>query len=175
MPEIPFQLQYVLTRRQRILPHLRIWIPYLPAVIGATVGAIFLVVGKWWLFPLSLFLLWLFRGFWIGLVDWAIHPVKQMDIIVEQNGLGFMMAGQRWWLFLDGMTRVERMWSGTWTLCHHNGHVVHIPAAVITDEQVDFIRRVAAKGRTPEGVRAVIERGRKLQQMDKARETGRLT
>lgn len=166
MPKIPFQLQYVLTRHQRILPHLRIWLQHLPVVVGALLVGVFLVVVKWWLFPVLLLGLWLFRGFWIGVLDIVIHPTEKMDIIIEQNGLGFMRGGHRWWLFLDGMTRVEQFCSDTWTFCHHNGHVINVPASVITEDQVDFIRSAAAKGRTPGGVRDVIERGRKLQQMD---------
>jgi len=166
MPEVPFQLHYALTRRQRIGPHLRIWFPLMPGVVGALAVGVFIAVGKWWLFPVLLLSLWLLRGFWIGLLDVAIHPVKQMDIIIEQNGLGFMMGGERFWIFLDGMIRIERLCSDTWTFCHHNGHVINVPISVITEDQVDFIRQAAAKGKTPEGVRAVIERGRKIQQME---------
>jgi hypothetical protein len=166
MPEVPLQLQYVLTRRQRILPHLKIWLPLLPFVIGAMLVGVLLVVVKWWFFPVLLFGLWLFRGFWIGLLDIVIHPTEKMDIIIEQNGLGFMMGGQRWWLFLDGMIRIEQFCPDTWTFCHYNGHVINVPASVITEDQVDFIRQTAAKGRTPEGMQTVIERGLKLQQMD---------
>lgn len=172
MPEVQFQLRYVLTRRQRILPHLRIWLPYLPGVVAVAVVGIFLVIGKWWLFPILLLFLLLFRGFWIGLLDVAIRPVRLMDIEVQQNGLGFMIGGERRWLFLDGMTRILRT-SDIWTFCHHNGHVINIPTSAITEDQVEFIRQAAAKGKTPEGIRAVIERGRKLQQMDEARRTNR--
>lgn len=148
------------------MPHLRIWLPYLPGVVGAVVVGVFLVVGRWWLFPVLLLSFWLFRGFWTGLLDVAIHSVKQMDIIIDEDGLGFLMGGERFWLFLDGMIRIDRICSDTWTFCHHNGHVIHVPVSVITEEQVDSIRQAAAKGKTPEGVRAVIERGRKLQQME---------
>src|SRR5687768_16769646 len=110
MPDIPFKLRYALTRRQRIVPHLRIWLRQLPVVIGIpVVSAIALVVGEWWLLAVSLLCLWFARGFWIGLLDIAIYPVKQMDVVVEQNGLGFMAGGQRRWLFLDGMVRIDRL------------------------------------------------------------------
>jgi hypothetical protein len=137
----------------------------LPQALLFVAGSLVLATARWWLFPVPLFALWMTRGFWVGLAGIAFHSVKPMDIVVEENGLGFLAGGDRWWLFLDGIRFMEQLVPGVWTIYHHNGHVVHIPTSAISTEQVEYIKEVAAKGKTPEGIQAVIERGRKLQQM----------
>jgi hypothetical protein len=90
-----------------------------------------------------------------------------MDVRVEENGLGVLAGGQRWWLFLDGLTGIEQLTPGVWTLQHWTGSVVHVPADVITEEQIAYLRAAMERGRTPEGVRAVIERGRRLTELER--------
>ena len=55
--------------------------------------------------------------------------------------------------------------SGISTIEHHNGSVLHIPAGEITDDQLAHLRSAMERGRTPEGIRAVIERGRRIEQL----------
>jgi hypothetical protein len=163
--EIPFHLMYELTRRQRFLPHLKVWMPYLPSALALVVGSLLLVRVRWWLFPFTLFAFWMTCGLWVGFVEIAFRSVKPMDIVVEENGLGFLAGGERCFLFLDGIRFMKQLIPGVWTIYHHNGHVVHIPNSAITADQVSYIKEIAAKGKTPEGVQAVIERGHKIQQM----------
>lgn len=167
--EIPFHLQYELSRRQRLVPHLRIWVPGLPLVAASVLMFALCVFAKWWLFPLLLLVLWFCKGFWIGLIDVVAHPVRKMDVIVEENGLGFLVGGQRWWIFLDGVVGIDRFCRDTWTIRHHNGHVINIPVSAISEEQLQHIRDAAKKGHTPEGIHGVLERGRRLQEMRKER------
>jgi hypothetical protein len=167
--DVPFHLKYALTRRQRLVPHLKIWLPYLPGALGLAALGVFVVIAKWWLFPLLPLFFLFFRAFWIGLLDVLLHQKREMDIIIDQNGLGFLIGGERFWLFLDGILWVERTCSDTWTISHFNGHAINIPVSVISDGLVECIRQAAAKGKTPEGMKAIIERGRRLQQMEQAR------
>jgi hypothetical protein len=50
-----------------------------------------------------------------------------------------------------------------WTLEPVNGAVLHFPVAAITEDQLSRIRTVMEHGRTPDGFRAVIERGRRIE------------
>ena len=167
MAELPCHLRYELSRRQRLVPHLAIWLGYLP-VLAIMAGGVVLAAIYWspWLSPLILVPLWLYKGFIIGVVDVAFFRVRPMDIVVEEKGLGFLMGGERWWLWLDGFIAIERYARDTWTLQHFNGHVVNIPVSVIPEDVIEFIKEEAARGHTPEGFQAVIERGRLIQQLE---------
>src|SRR5262249_54436243 len=102
-----------------------------------------------------------------GLADVVFRKTAWMDIRVEDNGLGFLAGGQRWWLFLDGLTGIDQLTAGVWTLRHWNGSVIHIPADAITDGQLAPLRAAMGRGRTPEGMQAVIERGRRLAELER--------
>lgn len=173
MSVTPFSLKYSLSRWQRLWPHLRIW------GIGSTLAVVVL-----WLFfsiqtILSIWLLsfagvavfgglwlWLclmFRGLFVGLVDIVLVPVRNFDLVVEDEAIGILGNDDRWYLFLDGILDCRQLCQGLWTIQHHNGIVLHIPVEVITDEQLEHIRTVMERGRTPEGIQAVIERGRRIE------------
>ena len=104
------------------------------------------------------------------MVDVVANPMRKMDVIVQENGLGFLVRGQRWWIFLDGVTGVDKLWwSDTWTIRHYNGTVINILVSAISEDQIQHIRDAAKKGHTPEGVHGVLERGRRIQEMRKER------
>jgi hypothetical protein len=88
-----------------------------------------------------------------------------MDVIIEKDAAGILVGGERWYLFLDGITDIRKFRDDIWTIQHWNGSVLHIVAAAITDEQIDYFRAAMERGRTPEGIRAVIERGRRIEQI----------
>jgi hypothetical protein len=172
MAEVPFELRYQLSRWQRLLPHLRIWgVAYTPFVVGVFLFfCVQTIVSVCWLsWPgvavfggLALGMFLLLRGLFVGLLDVLLVPVRRMDVRVEENGLGFLIGKERWWLFLDGLTSIEQHNAGVWILQHWNGWVVLIPVDAITDTQLAHLRTAMERGRTPEGVQAVIERGRRL-------------
>jgi hypothetical protein len=168
MAEVPFELRYSLSSRQRLIPHLRIWGPLsvlIPLVLAGLLACLFL--GMWWAGLLGLAWAWLFGNFFRGLADVLIRRTAKMDLRIEENGLGFLAGGKRWWLFLDGLTRISRLTTGVWTLQHWNGSVVHIPADVITKAQLAHLQAAMERGRTPEGVKAVVERGRRLAELER--------
>src|SRR5262249_4681497 len=76
-------------------------------------------------------------------------------------------GSRRWYLFLGGFTDVLKLREDLWTLPHFNGCVLHIAASAITEEQLGHIRAAMERGRTPEGVRAVVERGRRLAEAER--------
>jgi hypothetical protein len=166
MAEVPFTLSYDLARRQRIVPHLRIWQPLIPFILVVVLGFAFLVAASWWFVLFLLASVWFYRGFFVGLGDGLLRAVVPVHLRVEENALGFVAGGQRWWLFLDGLTSIQELAPGVWTLQHWNGTVINIPAAAITEAQLAHLRAAMERGRTPEGVQAVIERGRRFAQLD---------
>jgi hypothetical protein len=102
---------------------------------------------------------WIGRNFVRGVANGLRPGGIEMDIRVEEKGLGYLMGGERWWLFLDGIQRIEQIRKGLWTISHFNGSVIHIPAEAISPAQLDYLREAAARGRTPGGMQTVIERG----------------
>jgi hypothetical protein len=141
MQLLPFELRYDLTRRQRLIPHLRIWRPFALMIIVSVAGSAWAVVYRgWWYLALLLPLLFIFRGFFIGFLNVLLVGRQHMDIVVEQNGLGFLAGKERWYIALDGLTSFDELAEGVWTVQHWNGSVVHIPAELLSMEQVEFFR-----------------------------------
>ena len=176
---VPFPLRYTLTRRQRLLPHVRLW--GVTTVLVVTAFEVFFIwlsfcnipetgwlraVGFCALFAGGLFLL--FRGMFNGLIDVLRVPRRHVDIIVNDESAAIVMGdGQRWHLFLDGIIAITQFHPGIWSVEHHNGAVLHIPASAITDDQLAHLRAAMERGRTPEGIQRVIERGRRIQQVSR--------
>ena len=144
MPHLPFQLRYDLTRRQRLVPHLKIWREYLLVVAVCVGGSAAGVARSWWFILLLLFFLYFFRGFFIGLLNVALCRRQDMDVVVEPRGLGFLAGGERWWLFLDGLIAFDQLLPGVWTAQFWNGTVVNIPAGCLDARQVEFFREQLA-------------------------------
>jgi hypothetical protein len=178
----PFRLRYSLTRSQRLIPHLRIWGSPTALFVVACFAFFIISIGASaavrrgdgvLLFAfLALTLWWAFGGLFRGLLDVIRVPVREMDVIFEENAAGLLDGDRRWYLFLDGVTRISRFHPEVWTVQHHNGSVFHIPVTTITPEQLRYLQEMMEWGKTPEATQAVIERGRRLAAMD-ARSGGR--
>jgi hypothetical protein len=100
-----------------------------------------------------------------------------MDVVVEENGLGYATKSDRLWIFLDGIIRIQKYSKDTWTIFHFNGTVISIPVHAIDEKYIEHMRKKGERGRTPEGVQAVIDRGRQILSIDaqekKERKNGR--
>lgn len=145
MRQLPLELRYALTRRQRLVPHLKIWRHHALLAIVCIVGAAAAVQRSWGFVLLLLFFLFIFRGFFLGLLNVLLVRKQAMDIVVEQNGVGFLAGGERWYFCLDGLTGFGQLASGVWTVQHWNGSVVNIPADLLDEEQVEFFRNWVTK------------------------------
>lgn len=178
------RLSYVLTRRQRLRSHLGVWAPYLPGVVGLTLGfgvGAGLAVQESWAGLLLLLPILLFAGrFWGGLLNvalvrhlfvdlelraMAIEPSAERasmhDAHAAAVAIGFaLQGGERWWVFADGILSIERFSPDVWTIFHWNGTVIPIPVDAIDAAAIEHLRGCGERGRTPEGVAATIERGR---------------
>lgn len=168
-------IEYDLSRRQRLAAHLEVWTPLLFVVVLILGCSTALIAGLWlwvspWFVLLSVVPLWLatpvLAQFLVGLVKVVFIASQHMDIIVEETALGFMARGERFWVFLDGITGIQKHSKDTWTILHHNGTVINIPVSAIDERYIDHMRTMAEKGRTPEGIQAKIERGRLIDALE---------
>jgi hypothetical protein len=157
-------LQYALTRHQRWDVHVRAWLPALPrylvvvAIMAPLIWAASLR-SPWYLL-FSLAPLWVLRGFVAGFVNIAFVPMQRMDVVINELALGVLAGGERWWIFLDSIVRIERFREDLWSLVGYHGQAVDIPAALIGPETLAHVRARSEWGRTPEGVEAAVQRGR---------------
>jgi hypothetical protein len=67
--------------------------------------------------------------------------------------------------FLNGITSIEQRTKRLWTVQHFNGTRINIPVSAITEDQLDYLRAAGARGRRPEVIQAVIERGRRIERI----------
>jgi hypothetical protein len=169
-------LRYGLNRRQRLVPHVRIW-GWTLTLVAPPLLLFFLVqttvstFNAMWLnalgFGVLAFLLFLFLGeFFLGLFDALLIPVRHMDVIIEDNAAGIMLGKERWYLFLDGITELRKFRDDVWTIRHFNGFVLHIAADAIHEELIAHIRAAMERGQTPEGIQAAIERGKRIREIE---------
>lgn len=173
---------YSLTRRQRLIPHLRIWgpiyVPFALALLGFfAIRTAFAVFSLEWMAiftfgGLFIFFVFFLRGMIVGLLDVLFVPTREMDITIENNGLGVMLDETRWYLFLDGVTRLTEYVDGLWTVEYWNGSVVHIPKHLISSDHLDHIRERMAYGLTADGVTETIERGKRIQELTRNEKRG---
>jgi hypothetical protein len=177
MPNVPFQLRYTLSRSQRLVPHVRLWGVFKTIFVLMMLAFFFvrMMFAIWWLEwlgivvfgGLTLGILVLYPGLFVGLIDVLTVPRRHVDAVIEENAAGILLGKKRWCLFLDGITSIKQYRADVWTIQHYNGSVLHVPASAITDEQMSHIRVAMERGHTPEGVRAVIERGRRIAELQR--------
>lgn len=144
--QVLMELQYDLNRRQRLIPHLFVWIPGLPVIVGLFFAP-FLVPVSGWLVLLMLVALWVTKGFFVGLADIVTAPNRHMDLVIEENGIGYLAGGERWYISLDGVIKVFKICPDVWTVYHHNGTVINIATSVITAEQVAALKAAVQQAR----------------------------
>jgi len=104
------------------------------------------VISAWWSIALILSSV-IARHFMLQLLDIIARTLSQQDLIIDRNGLGFLIGRQRFWVFLDGIVAVESYVPDMWTVRHCNGRVFHIPASELTGVQVEYLRPGADRGR----------------------------
>lgn len=147
MADIPVHLQYRLTRRQRLLPHIRLCGTMGP--IGLIILASFAIRGvatsSLWFILFAFAVLWFLRGYIRGLLDATLHRYRDMDVIIDPLGIGFLLGTERWWVCLDGVRSIQLI-SGVWTILHRNGTVIDVPSECMPGHCVEHIRATVDGG-----------------------------
>src|SRR4051812_908949 len=135
MDVTPFQLRYRLSRKQRLGVLMKMdgialtvvgivllgFFCYLTLVSARALKIGEVVVGI--AMVLVVFLLW--RRVLLGLVGVLLVKWWEMDVVVEQDAAGILLGGQRWYLFLDCITSIEKYREDVWTIHHFNGFVLN--------------------------------------------------
>lgn len=179
MAELPFHLRYSLSRSQRLAPLLRMNGAAFTWCSGLFLTCM-LIFFEWQTVEHAWTLDWcgvavfgglaacvLFNFSSLGLLQILVRRVQNMDIIVDENTAQMLIGNERWVLFLDGINNIRKYADDIWTIEHRNGTILHVPASAITDNQIEHLRAAMARGRTPEGIRAVIERGKRILELEK--------
>jgi hypothetical protein len=140
----PFHLRYTLSRRQRFAAELLPWVPAIAGALGFTIGVALLTVDvSLWFLLLLLIPLIFYRGLFALLFDLTIHSGQVVEMFVDDSKLEMQTGQKRLSHPLDGIIQVFRA-DNTWTVLHFNGAVLSIPADVITDEQIDYLKSFAS-------------------------------
>ena len=138
------EYRFTVSRRQRLVPPLKVWAPH--GVIGLPLLGLLLHLAftesPWAWFLVALLVL-LMRGFFIALVQITLWPRQRLCVAIEERGVGFGEDEPEWWIFTDGILRFDRACADVWTLYHYNGTVLSVPADVISPEDVSFLRSQA--------------------------------
>lgn len=153
------ELKYDLTRRQRLIPHIRAWGVAQIFVVLGLVGTVVVAFEGSWIVGVfvGLLALWFGRGYILGLLNVIFVKSQHMDIRIEDRGLGYMAGKERWYIFLDGLTAVRDLERSVWTIQHWNGTIVNIPKNALSDDALTFLRdwvRRANDYRDQHGIRS---------------------
>ncbi len=153
------ELQYELTRKQRLVPHLRVWGVAQFLVLFGLFGAAVAALQGSWIFAafVGLCVLWFGRRYIVGLLNAVFVKSQHMDIRIEDNGLGYMAGKERWYIFLDGLTAVRDLERSVWTIQHWNGTIVNIPKKALSEDILNFLRNWVRKAndyRDQHGIRS---------------------
>lgn len=140
----PFQFQYILSRRHRLVTELFPWAPAIAGGLGFTIGIALLAVD---VSPLFLFFLlaplMLYRGLFVLLFDLAIHSGLAVEVAVEDSTMRMRIGRKQLSLPIGGIIQVFRE-GNAWTVLHYNGPILTIPIEAITDEQIDYLKSFAS-------------------------------
>lgn len=147
LPELPFQLKYELNRRQRLIPHLKLWQPYGWFVTLIFAAAPYILFIHWWLIIIPLGIVWFFKGYFVGLIDILLCPMRKMDVIIDENNISYLAGDVRQWIDMTRMLSVDMLYKDVWTLYHHTGIVIHIPVSVISEKQIRYIKMACGQTR----------------------------
>ncbi|MEM9081429.1 MAG: hypothetical protein AAGC74_12135 [Verrucomicrobiota bacterium] len=153
------ELQYDLTRMQRLIPHIRAWGVVQLFVIAGLVGAVAAAIDGSWISAvvMGLLVLWFGRGYIIGLLNVIFVQSQHMDIRIEDKGLGYMSGKERCYILHDGLTAVREFERSVWTIQHWNGTVINIPKKELSADTLAFLQdwvRRANDYRDQHGIRS---------------------
>lgn len=147
MKGLPAHLRYTLNRRQRLIPHLIGWGAMGPCFVAFCVmflAAAFFISA--WFFLATLMAAWFGSNYIYGFVDVWLNPIREMDVVIEPLGIGYLAGNERWYVHMDGVLSIKQLTNDLWTILHHNGTVINVPTETMPDYCVAHIRAAIAEG-----------------------------
>jgi hypothetical protein len=137
-------LAYELSRRQQLVAHLGTWLCYWPGAlmlvaVAATAVILAVLTSPWFLLmlllpPINNNLPRLIAGF----VKPLVSGVQRMDVIIEEDRIGFLLGRDRLWLPLDEIVRIERF-GDVWAILGSDAGI-DIPVSAVDEKYVTHMR-----------------------------------
>lgn len=164
----PCRFSYELNRRQRLVAHFWIWARQWRGLLIIVAPSLAVVVGLSYLVsPWFLLILLLpipfenLHRFIAGLVQPLFFARQHMEVVIEDDRLGYARSGRYEWLAFDRIYGIDRFSDDTWTIDTHEGIVISIPVSAIDQRVIDHLRAAMEYWQTPEGQRIIAERTRR--------------
>lgn len=147
MHDDAIHLQYELGRLARLIPHLRVWaLPGVAILAMLCVPLDATITSSPWYLIATLFVLFLGRGLFLGLVDIALCSRRSYDVTFEPLGIGYLAGRYRWYVHLDGVLWIRRIHAQNWTIAHTNGTIINVPCDLLPDRYVFHVRSAITNG-----------------------------
>ena len=139
----PFHLRFTLSRSERLANELTPWVPAIAGTLGFTIGLTVLAAdaSPWFLF-LLLIPLALYRGLVALLLDVLMHSRQVVEISVDASDLRLQVGEKSSVLPLGGIIQVFPS-GNSWTILHFGGEALTIPADVISEAQIEYLKSFA--------------------------------
>ena len=153
----PVHVSYELSRRQRLVAHLGMWLCYWPGllmmlVVPAIVVTLAVLKSPWFLLMLLLPpLMNNLPRFVAGLASALLLGSQRMDVVIEEDRIGDLFGQDRQWLPLEEIVRVERF-GDVWVIVSHSS-VIDIAVSAVDEKYIAHMRAMSEKGRKAHGLR----------------------
>lgn len=152
----PVMLHYELSRRQRLVPHMKIWTPqwlFIALILGISPYG---MMKHWWFTAVPVITVWCWRGFFMGLADALSPRRKEIEIALDRENLTVTSGRTLIWAENAGILSVQKYTPDVWTIQYCSAAVqrvgrfmtpddpavVHIPTSQISEEHIDYLQRV---------------------------------
>ncbi len=153
MIQYPIHISYELSRRQRLVAHVGMWLCYWQGLLmlGVVVaGVIVLAVLKslWFLLILLIGVPPLnnLHRLLAGLVNPLVFGPLRMDVTIEENRMGYRLGQVERWIPSDEIVRVERF-GDVWVILTSDGAGIDIPVSMIAEEPMEHLRAMSQRAR----------------------------
>ena len=155
---LPVMLEFDLNRRQRLVPHVKIWGRLNLAIVF--VSAVPLIFPSVWaLIPLLVFCC-LFPGYFAGLANAVLIPRQTVRCSIHESHLELTLKQKETvYVFLDGIFQPSEYEESVWTLEHWHGLVINIPKKVVSVDLLAHLKKSCSQsGITPSNQRTGLGR-----------------
>ncbi len=152
----PVQLSYTLSRRQRLVAHVGMWLHYWPGLlllltIVAVVVALAVLKSAWFLLILLVGLPPInnLHNLLAGFLQPLLLGPQQVEVTLEESRIGFRFGSgsdkEPTWLPLEEIVHVERF-GDVHTLLGAGGIAINIPVTLVDARYLEHVR--ASRGPT---------------------------
>ena len=142
-------ISYKLSRRQRLLAHFGTWLWYWPGfflmlAVPAIVITLAALKSPWFLALLLLPpLMNNLPRFVAGLLTPLFFGSERMDVVIEEDRIGYLFGQDRRWLRLHEIVRVERF-GDVWAIVSSAANI-YIPVSAVDEKYIANLRAMSGR------------------------------